>query len=131
MLVTGCAWSGPGDSSNCSDIRLERFTLKIGNKLKLFTVEQIDWIEADEYCVKLHLGGRSYTVRETLRSLEKQLPPRLFARIHRSTIVNIERIDSLEPLFQGDYTVVLNSGTELRMSRRRRGALNSLIKTFS
>ncbi len=118
-------------STDAGDIRLERFTLKIGNKLKLFTVEQIDWIEADEYCVKLHLGGRSYTVRETLRSLEKQLPPRLFARIHRSTIVNIEQIDSLEPLFQGDYTVVLKSGTELRMSRRRRGALTSLIKTFS
>ena len=110
---------------------LVRFTLKVGNKLKVFNVRQITWIEADDYCVKLHVGSRSYTIRETLISLEKQLPSEQFARIHRSTVVNVEQIDSLEPLFQGDYAVILKDGTELRMSRRRRRALSGMIKSLA
>jgi two-component system LytT family response regulator len=110
---------------------LERFTLKVGEKYNVFKVDQIDWIEADDYHVKLHIGGKSYLVRQTLGALEKQLPPTSFARIHRSTVVNLDRVVALEPLFQGDYTVVLKDGTALRMSRRRRKALSNLIKTFN
>lgn len=110
---------------------LERFTIKVGDKYNVFEINQIDWVEADEYYVKLHVSGSSYTIRETMNTLEKQLPARHFARIHRSTIVNIDRIDMLEPLFQGDYGVVLKDGTKLRMSRRRRGILSGLIRTFT
>lgn len=109
---------------------LERFTLKDGDRLRVFRVDQINWIEADEYYVKLHIGHDSYMVRETLGALEKQLPPDGFARIHRSTIVNIEQVEALEPLFQGDCTVVLKDGTRLRMSRRRRKTLSGLIRSF-
>lgn len=110
---------------------LERFTLKIDDRLKVFGVEQIDWIEAEEYYAKLHIGHDSHLVRQPLNSLDKQLPPRKFARIHRSTIVNLDRIAALEPMFQGDYAVILHDGTSLRLSRRRRKALMGLIKTFN
>lgn len=110
---------------------LERFTLKDGDILRVFRVEQINWIEADEYYIKFHIGDARYLVRATLSALEKQLPPHRFARIHRSTIVNVEQVAALEPLFQGDCTVVLKDGTRLRMSRRRRESLSRLIRTFS
>lgn len=110
---------------------LERFTLKDEGILKVFRVEQINWIEADEYYIKFHIGDARYMVRTTLSALEQQLPPDRFARIHRSTIVNVEQVVALEPLFQGDCTVVLKDGTRLRMSRRRRESLSQLIRTFS
>lgn len=109
---------------------LERFTLKDAGILKVFHVEQINWIEADEYYIKFYIGDARYMVRTTLSALEQQLPPHRFARIHRSTIVNVEQVVALEPLFQGDCTVVLKDGTRLRMSRRRRESLSRLIRTF-
>ncbi len=105
--------------------RLRRFTVKTGDTLSVFDVDDIDWIEADEYYVKLHIGRDAHLVRQSLTSLEDRLPPDRFARIHRSTIVNLKRIVSLEPLFQGDYTVVLADGQRLRLSRRRREALGA------
>jgi two-component system LytT family response regulator len=119
------------DCTTGDDGILERFTLNIDDRLKVFSVEQIDWIEAEEYYAKLHIGRRSHLVRQTLNSLESQLPPRGFARIHRSTIVNLDRVVALEPMFQGDCTVILQDGTSLRMSRRRRKVLMGLIKTFN
>lgn len=121
----------PPESLETRDGVLERFTVKDGDRLRVFSVDQITWIEADEYYVKIHIGANSYMVRESLGSLEKQLPTRRFVRIHRSTIVNIEQVEALEPLFQGDCTVVLKDGTNLRMSRRRRKALAGLVKAFT
>lgn len=121
----------PPESLETRDGVLERFTVKDGDRLKVFSAGQITWIEADEYYVKIHIGADSYMVRESLGSFEKQLPARSFVRIHRSTIVNIDQVEALEPLFQGDCTVVLKDGTNLRMSRRRRKALAGLVKTFS
>lgn len=128
----GAAGEQPSGHDDSPDREvLDRFTLKDGGKLRVFNVDQIKWIEADEYYVKLHIGDESYMIRETLGSLEKQLPPRHFVRIHRSTIVNINEIETLEPMFQGDSTVVLRDGHRLRMSRRRRKALSDLIKAFT
>lgn len=110
---------------------LRRFTVKAGDKLEVHRVDEIDWIEADEYYVKLHIGGQAYMIRQTMSTLEEQLPSDAFARIHRSSIVNLNRIVALEPLFQGDYTVVLHDGTQLRMSRRRSEVLSGLLKSFS
>jgi len=114
-----------------STVELERFSVKTEGVLKVFSVEQIDWIEADEYCVRLHIAGRQYMVRESLGALESALPRAQFVRIHRSTIVNVARIRALEPMFRGDCIVVLSDGTKLRMSRRRRAALADRIKSFS
>jgi two-component system, LytTR family, response regulator len=110
---------------------IERFTVRVGETLRMFHVDEVDWIEADDYYVKLHIGGDAYLVRQTMSALEERLPPDRFIRIHRSTIVNIDRIVSMEPLFQGDYNVILHDGTELKMSRRRREALGERVPNFS
>lgn len=118
------------DSRTPADGLLERFAVKVGERFRVFHADDIDWIEADEYYVKLHIGSSAYLVRQTLGSLERQLQPQRFARIHRSTIVNLDRVVALEPLFQGDMTVALSDGTRLRMSRRRRSLLSNLLKTL-
>lgn len=111
--------------------RLERFTVRVGETLRVLRTADIDWIEADEYYVKLHVAGETHMVKETMSALEAQLPPDRFVRIHRSTIVNLDRVVELEPLFQGDCVVVLADGTRLRMSRRRRDALGDRLQSFS
>jgi len=82
--------------------------------------EEIDWVEAADNYVRLHVGNNSYLLRETISNLETTLDQRSFARIHRSTIVNIRRIKHLRPLFHGDYEVVLKSGVRLTLSRTYR-----------
>lgn len=110
--------------------RTERFTVRVGKKLHLFHVDQIDWVEADEYYCHLHIGRERYMIRRTMSSLECQLPSDRFARIHRSTIVNLDRVETLEPMAQGDCIVVLKDGQRLRMSRRRREALSGALANF-
>ena len=108
-----------------------RFTVRTGDVLSVYKAAEIDWIEADEYYAKLHIGGRVHMVRQTMHALEEQLPAAQFVRIHRSTIVNLDRIAALEPMFQGDYTVILTDGTRLRMSRRRRDVIAHKLKHFA
>ena len=107
------------------------FTVRTGDVLSVYKAAEIDWIEADEYYAKLHIGGRVHMVRQTMHALEEQLPAAQFVRIHRSTIVNLDRIAALEPMFQGDYTVILTDGTRLRMSRRRRDVIAHKLKHFA
>ena len=82
--------------------------------------EEIDWVAAADNYVRLHVGSKTYLLRETVSKLETTLDQRCFARIHRSTIVNIKRIDRLQPLFHGDYLVVLQNGVRLTLSRTYR-----------
>lgn len=112
-------------------VSVEHFTVRTGNALKVFHVDDIDWIEADDYYTRLHIDGNVHLSRQTMTALEQQLPAGRFLRIHRSTIVNLNRIVRLEPLFQGDYTVVLKDDTQLRMSRRRREVLQEVLKNFT
>lgn len=107
---------------------LERFTVKSGDQVLLFHVDQIDWIEADQYYAKIHIDGAVHMIRQTMMALEELLPADRFIRIHRSTIVNLGRIVALEPLFQGDHTVVLRDGTRLKMSRRRKELLGDVLR---
>jgi two-component system LytT family response regulator len=106
---------------------LERIAFKDGGRVVFIGVDEVDWIEADDYYVQLHQGGRSHLLRESLRELELRLPPRRFARIHRSTIVNVSRVKELRPLMHGEAEVVLHDGTTLRLSRSRREHLLSLL----
>jgi two-component system, LytTR family, response regulator len=110
---------------------LARFTVKSGNELSVHEVSEIDWVEADQYYVKLHIGTAVHLVRHTMNAIEEMLPADRFVRIHRSTIVNIDRVAALEPLVQGDSTLVLKDGTRLRMSRRRRERLSGLLTHLS
>jgi two-component system LytT family response regulator len=77
--------------------------------------------------LKLHVGKESHLLRETMNGLEARLDPEKFLRIHRSTIVNIERIQELQPWFHGDYVVLLRDGTKLTLSRSYRQKLQELF----
>ena len=108
---------------------LERVAVKSGGRIIFLRTDQIEWIGAEGNYARLHTGGnRSWLLRETMNRLEDRLDPRRFLRIHRSTIVNTEAIIELEPLFQGDYVVILRNGTRLTSSRGYRSNLQSFME---
>jgi two-component system LytT family response regulator len=106
---------------------LERLVVKAGGRIFFLKAEEIDWIGAEGNYVSLHVGKHSHLLRETISSLETQLDPDMFRRIHRSTIVNIERIKELHPLIHGEYQVVLHNGVELTLSRGYRDRLQEFL----
>ena len=108
--------------------RNSRFAVKTGNKLFFVRPEEIDLIQAADNYVCVHLNGQRHFVRETMNSLEARLNPDQFVRVHRSKIVNIDRIKELRPWFHGDYQVVLNDGTQLTLSRTYRERLFERLK---
>jgi two-component system, LytTR family, response regulator len=108
---------------------LERLVVRSGGRILILRVAEIDWIEAASNYVRLHAGGREYLLRETMTALESKLDPMQFVRIHRSTIVQVDRIRELEPLFQGDYVVVLDDATRLTSSRGYRDRLQELLQS--
>ena len=97
--------------------RLERLVVKSGGRVFFLRTDDIDWIEAAGNYVRLHLGLESHLFRETMNRMETRLDGSRFARIHRSRIVNTERIKELQPWFNGDHAVVLRDGTRLTLSR--------------
>lgn len=104
----------------------DRLVVREGERIFFLKTEEIDWIEAADYKAKLHVGGVVHEIRESLTSLEEILPFN-FARIHRSTIVNLDRVAELQPWFHGAYAVILEDGTELRLSRGRRKELEEKL----
>ena len=102
---------------------LDRVIIRTAGTVMFLKTDEIDWISAEENYVRLHCGKASYMLREKISSLETQLDPGRFRRIHRSTIVNVDRIQKLHPFSHGDYQVVLLDGTELMMSRGYRERL--------
>ena len=99
-----------------------RFVVKSGGRIFFVKDEEIDWVEAVGDYVRLHAGPQSHLVRETMTAMETRLDRR-FLRIHRSIIVNTERIKELHPYFNGEYSVVLLDGTQLKSSRGYRERL--------
>jgi two-component system, LytTR family, response regulator len=106
-----------------------RFLIKSAGRVSFIRADEIDWIEAEDYYVKLHVKGRGHLLRETMNDIEARLDPEVFVRVHRSSIVNLERVRELQQLFGGDYAVVLHDGTQLKLSRARRERVESLLKT--
>ncbi|HYO63882.1 MAG TPA: LytTR family DNA-binding domain-containing protein [Pyrinomonadaceae bacterium] len=106
---------------------LERLVVKTAGRVFFLPVEEIDWIEAEGNYVNVHTPKKSYLLRETISSLETQLDPRKFVRIHRSTIVQIARIQELQSWSHGEYRVRLHNGTELTLSRNYRENLQSVL----
>ena len=106
---------------------LDRMVVKQSGRVYFLKVGDIDWMEASANYVKLHSGHECHTVRETMTRLEERLDPEKFMRIHRSTIVNIDRIEELRQLFHGDYAVVLKGGKNLAVSRSYRDRINQLL----
>jgi two-component system, LytTR family, response regulator len=107
--------------------RVERLVVKSGGRVFFLRTEEIDWIEAAGNYVRLHLGTESHLFRETMNRMESRLDARRFARIHRSRIVNTERIKELQPWFNGDYAVILRDGTRLTLSRGYRDRLQQRL----
>jgi two-component system LytT family response regulator len=105
--------------------------IKSAGQVSFVKISEIDWIEADDYYACLHVGARNHLLRRTLTELEQDLDPALFCRIHRSAIVNIERIRTLKLNSEGEYNVVLENGSELRLSRRHRKDLQSRLSARS
>jgi len=103
--------------------RLTRLVIRSAGRIVFLRVEEIDWIEAADNYVRVHAGLEAHLIRETLQSLEKRLDPAIFLRIHRSSLVNLNRILELQPIFHGDYAVKLIDGTELTLSRNYREKL--------
>jgi two-component system, LytTR family, response regulator len=114
-----------GDSSNVrgSSPPADRIVVKSGGRVVFVKLTDIDWVEAAGDYVTLHAGKKSWLLRDTIISLEKRLGFTLFRRIHRSTIVNIDRIRELRSLDNGEYLVVLADGVELKLSRNYRANL--------
>lgn len=106
---------------------VERLVIKAGGRAFFLKTDEIDWIEAEGKYVRLHVGKESYLLREAMGSMESQLDPKKFPRIHRSTIVNIERVRELQPWFHNEYRVILKDGTELMLSRSCRKRLGELL----
>jgi two-component system, LytTR family, response regulator len=104
--------------SSCSFTR--RFLVRTREKVLFIKADDLEWVEAADYYVSLHAGGKSYLLRQTMAEIERQLDPAKFVRVHRSAIVNLDRVKEMHPLFRGDCALVLADGTQLRLSRARR-----------
>lgn len=109
-------------------ITRDRILLKSGGEIYFLKADEIDWIEAEGDYMKFHAGGRVHLLRETMGNLESRLDPKRFIRIHRSTIVNIDRVKKLSPSFAGEYAVILHDGTKLRLSRGYHDRLQELMR---
>ena len=105
---------------------LERLVVRAAGSVTVIQVSEIDYIEAEDYYVLLHAGAKHVLYRESMRDLETLLP-RSFVRIHRSTIVNAERIVELRTHASGEHRVVLRGGTELSVSRTRRHQVSAML----
>ncbi len=102
--------------------RLRRFVVRGRSRTVFVDAAEVDWLEAADDYVELHCGQAVHIVRERLSDLEQRLDPQVFARVHRSTIVNVERVREMHPMFRGDALLVLRDGTRLRLSRSHRAA---------
>ncbi|MGH8372320.1 MAG: LytR/AlgR family response regulator transcription factor [Gammaproteobacteria bacterium] len=99
---------------------LQRMSVHVGEHIRVITTAEIDWLRADGNYVHIHTGEATYLHRETLWHLQSMLDPARFLRVHRSVIVNVERVHEVHPLFNGGAELVLKDGTHLGLSRRYR-----------
>ncbi len=102
---------------------LDRLVIRSSGRVFFLRVDELDWVESAGNYVRLHAGREEYLYRETMSRLEALLDPEKFARIHRSTIVNLERVKELHPQFRGDYAVILRDGRKLTLSKAYRDRL--------
>ena len=110
---------------------IQRFAVKQGRGRRTVQVDQVDWIAAESNYARLHVGESSHLTRTSLAALESKLDPRRFVRIHRSTIVNVERIERIEAIGHGDLTIELTGGHRLQVSRRYRQKLEELVEPLA
>ena len=105
-----------------------RILVRDRDRTHVIETDTIDWIGAADYYVELHVRGRTHLLRETMNELEQRLDPERFFRAHRSAIINLERVREIRALLHGDRQLVLDDGTELRLSRARREEFERLLE---
>ena len=106
----------------------ERLPIRRDGSVTFVRVDEIDWLEADGDYVRIHAGKATHVIRETIAEALSKLPSGRFVRVHRSIVVNTERIREVQPWFKGDYVLILNDGTKLRSGRTYRTVVQSLIE---
>lgn len=109
---------------------MRRLVVKSGSRVFFIDVRDVDWFEAAGNYVSVRSAGASHLVRVTMHTLEEKLDPRVFVRIHRSVIVNVQRIAELEARFRGDYSVVLKGGKRFDLQRAYRDRLRAVVGDF-
>jgi two-component system LytT family response regulator len=107
---------------------IPRLTVRSAGHVVYVPIPDIDWVEAADYYVCLHVGAKSHLLRQSMAELERELDSKIFCRIHRSAIVNLRRVRALEVDTAGEYEVVLESGRKLRLSRRFRKELQARMQ---
>lgn len=118
---------GDDDAQLLSEPYLSRLAVRVRNHMHLLRVDDVDWLQAAANYVRLHLGSQSFLLRASMAGIEQRLDPRKFVRIHRSTIVNVDRITELHPTFNREQIVLLRDGTELRLTESFRDRLSNLV----
>jgi two-component system LytT family response regulator len=113
-------------TSTADEAHVSRFLIKESSRVFFVKTEEIDWVEAADYYVNLHVGMKTHLLRETMSDLENKLDPAMFLRIHRSAIVNLRQVKEVQTRL-GEYIAVLKDGTKLKLSRSRRDQLESLL----
>ena len=112
---------------NASRPHLERLVVRESGRISFLRVEEIRWLEAQGNYVKIHASGQAPVIRRTLKDLEERLDPSRFLRIHRSILVNLDRVRELRPMFHGEYQVLLDDGTELTSNRGLKETLRRVM----
>jgi len=117
----------PAEPPHSPRITPDRIAVRNNGRVVFVKLPDIDWIEAADNYVCLHCGHETHVVRETMNELEARLDPAQFLRVHRSSIVNLDRVRELQPWFRGDYRVVLRDGTQLTLTKNHREKLESRL----
>jgi len=117
-----------GLSTAAAPGHVSRFPVRANGEIYFVRVEDVDWIDAEGNYVALHAAGRRHLVRDTIKSLEHRLDPAKFVRVHRSAIINVDRLRKLQPYFHGEYVITLQDGTTLTSSRTYSEKLRALLE---
>jgi two-component system, LytTR family, response regulator len=115
-------------STTAAPTHVSRFPVRANGEIYFIRVEDVDWIDAEGNYVALHAAGRRHLVRDTIKSLEDRLDPAKFVRVHRSAIINVDRLRKLQPYFHGEYVITLQDGTTLTSSRTYSDRLRALLE---
>jgi two-component system LytT family response regulator len=107
---------------------LERLALRGDGRIPLISVDDVDWIEAADKHLVIHVGKVAHQMRGAISAIERELDPRRFRRVHRSAIVNVDRIAELQPWFQGEFVLILKDGTRVTTSAAYRASVQEIIR---
>ena len=123
---TATAFIHPGPQVQETREYPRKIVIRSQNRIFLQTVSEIEHLTAAANYVQIHAAGQTFRIRSTINGIEQRLDPRKFGRVHRCTIVNFDCVKEFRPLQRGDYLLILNDGTQLKMSRRHRDQLDKL-----